>query len=158
MRPGSVSGHQAKRLFLPGQLLVTWHSAPSEPTEMFLVLALNARALCVPLKTFCLAGQHSCCFSCSGEAGILLAGFGLSPGHGKECESLAEWRGSQDLSLLFQSQISEIIIKMYVGKVRGCEGGSGFYSGCISLLHALQEDTHSMNILDCGWAWSSCGV
>lgn len=125
---------------------------------MFLLLALNARALCVPLKTFCLAGRHSCCFSCSGKAGIFLAGFGLSPGHGKEGESLAEWRGSQDLSLLFQSQISEIIIKMNVWKVRGCEGGLGLYSACISLLHPLQEDTHSMNTLDCGWAWSSCGV
>lgn len=42
--------------------------------------------------------------------------------------------------------------------MRGCEGGLGLYSACISLLHPLQEDTHSMNTLDCGWAWSSCGV
>lgn len=47
-------GRKAKRLFLPGQLLVTWHSAPSEPTEMFLALALIARALCVFPETFCL--------------------------------------------------------------------------------------------------------
>lgn len=41
-------GSKEKRLFLPGQLLVTWHSAPSKTTEMFSTLVLTVRPLCVP--------------------------------------------------------------------------------------------------------------
>lgn len=38
-------GGKEKRLFLPGQLLVPWHS---KTTEMFSTLALTVTALCVP--------------------------------------------------------------------------------------------------------------
>ena len=41
-------GGKEKRLFLPGQLLVTWHSTPSKTTEIFSTLALTARPLCIP--------------------------------------------------------------------------------------------------------------